>query len=332
MATLSDIKRRIRSVRNTEQITRAMKMIAGTRLRRAQARMLAMRPYRHELARVIAGILPHLAGDEHTLLERRKHVRRAGLFLVTPDRGLCGGLPGNLIREGARFIDEKREGGIDVLVYVSGRKGRRAVRSRGDVDVGICEEGDSERPTGAFAESIATCLADAFEEGRVDEVHAVYAEFRSAAAQRVRRVRVLPVDRESLVRDRSRGPQRAELPALPGSRSAREAGEDRRAEGVLHEGEAPPEDLSARYAGAEFEPDLQGLVEAAIRRHLGAVVYAALLEGAASELGARLTAMDAATNNAGELITELTLAHNKARQAAITNALMDIVGGVEALA
>lgn len=298
MATLNDIKRRIRSVQNTEQITRAMKMIAGTRLRRAQARMLAMRPYKRELARIIAGILPHLAGDEHTLLEQRKRVRRAGLLLVTPDRGLCGGLPGNLVREAICFINEKRASGIDVLVYVSGRKGRRALRPRKDIEIGICEEGSSERPTGALAESIAMCLADAFEEGRVDEVYAVYGEFRSAAAQHVRRVRVLPVDRESLV----------------------------------HDAPAPAEKLVDRYAGAEFEPDLQGLVEAAIRRHLGAVVYGALLEGAASELGARLTAMDAATSNAGDLITELTLAHNKARQAAITNALMDIVGGVEALA
>ena len=297
MPTLRDIKRRIRSVESTEQITRAMKMIAGTRLRHAQERMLAMRPYRRELARIIAGLLPGLAGDEHTLLEQRKRVRRSGLFLVTPDRGLCGGLSGNLVREALGFIEEKRAAGIEVLVYVSGRKGRRAVRGRRDVDVGICEEGDSERPTGALAESIATCLADAFEEERVDEVYTVYADFRSAAVQRVRRVRVLPVDRESLV----------------------------------HESPGAQEKLAAGYAGAEFEPDLKELIEAAIRRRLGAVVYGALLEGAASELGARLTAMDAATRNAGDLITELTLAHNKARQAAITNALMDIVGGVEAL-
>jgi len=283
---------------NTEQITRAMKMIAGTRLRRAQARMLAMRPYRREMARVIAGLLPHLAGDEHRLLKQRKQVRRAGIFIVTPDRGLCGGLPGNLIRETMRFIDERLEKGIEVVVYISGRKGRRAIRSREDVNVGVCEEGHSEQPTGAVGESIAMCLADAFEEGRVDEVHAVYADFRSAAVQHVRCVQVLPVDRDSLV----------------------------------HEAPAPPEEYRASYDGAEFEPDLQGLIEAAIRRHLGAVVYGALLEGAASELGARLTAMDAATNNAGELITELTLAHNKARQAAITNELMDIVGGVEAMA
>jgi len=298
LATLSDIKRRIRSVTNTQQITRAMKMIAGTRLRRAQGRMLAMRPYKRELARVISGLLPHLAGDEHMLLEQRKRVRRVGLFLVTPDRGLCGGLPGNLIREAGRFIDEMRARGVDVLVYVSGRKGRRAFRPRKDIEIGLCEEGDSERPTGANAEAIAMSLADAFEDGRVDEAYAIYGEFRSAAVQNVRRVPVLPVQRESLV----------------------------------HDAPAPTDELIALYAGAEFEPDLQELVEAAIRRHLGAVVYGALLEGAASELGARLTAMDAATNNAGELITELTLAHNKARQAAITNELMDIVGGVEALA
>ncbi len=297
MATLRDIKRRIRSVENTRQITRAMKMIAGTRLRRAQERMLAMRPYTRELARIIAGLLPELVGDEHTLLEKRPQVRAVGLLLVSPDRGLCGGLPGNLAREVAQFVESSHAVGCDILAFVSGRKGRRMLARRGDVEIALSEEDDSEQPTAARAERIASALADAFERGRIDAGRVIFAEFRSAVTQRVRSVPVLPVARESLVHD-----------AAPSA-----------------------EEHDQPYAGAELEPDVRGLVAAAIRRHLGAVVYKALLEGATSELGARLTAMDAATRNAGDLITDLTLQYNKARQANITKELMDIVGGVEAL-
>ncbi len=302
MPTLSDIKRRIRSVKSTEQITRAMKMIAGARLRRAQERMLAMRPYVRELARIIAGLFPDLQGDEHTLLEKRPGVRNVGLFLVTPDRGLCGGLPGNLVRETGRFIDEARTAGRGVVAFVSGRKGRRAMASTSHVEVALVEEGGSEMPNVALAEKIAASFADAFEAERIDEGYVIYAEFRSTVTQLVRCRPVLPIDREGLTD-----------------------------EGPLAAAEPPSGGQDLPYAGAELEPDVRGLVAAAIRRHFGAVVYKALLEGAASELGARLTAMDAATRNAGDLITELTLKYNKARQANITKELMDIVGGVEAL-
>jgi F-type H+-transporting ATPase subunit gamma len=313
MPTLRDIKRRIRSVENTRQITRAMKMIAGTRLRRAQERMLAMRPYTRELARVIAGILPELVGDEHTLLERRPQVRTVGLLLVSPDRGLCGGLPGGLAREVAQFVGSSHAVGCDIIAFVSGRKGRRMLTRRGDVEIALSEEGASEQPDVALAERLAGSLADAFEQGRIDAARVIFPEFRSAAAQRVRSVPLLPVARESLIHD-----------AAPSAGA---------------EGQAPWEarpaltgvDEGQPYAGAELEPDVRGLVAAAIRRHLSAVVYRALLEGAASELGARLTAMDAATRNAGDLIADLTLQYNKARQANITKELMDIVGGVEAL-
>ena len=313
MPTLRDIKRRIRSVENTRQITRAMKMIAGTRLRRAQERMLAMRPYTRELARIIAGLLPELVGDEHTLLEKRPQVRAVGLLLVTPDRGLCGGLPGGLARETARFVESSHAAGCEVVAFVSGRKGRRLLARRGDVEIALTEEDDSEQPTAARAERIASALADAFERGRIDAGRVIFAEFRSAAAQRVRSVPVLPVARESLVHD-----------------AAPSAGAEGQAPWKVRPALTGVEE-DQPYAGAELEPDVRGLVAAAIRRHLSAVVYKALLEGAASELGARLTAMDAATRNAGDLITDLTLQYNKARQANITKELMDIVGGVEAL-
>jgi F-type H+-transporting ATPase subunit gamma len=295
--TLREIKRRIRSVESTEQITRAMKMIAGARLRSAQGRMLAMRPYVRELARVLAGLLPQLSGDEHTLLERRDPARATGLLLISPDRGLCGGLPGNLARRAASFVEEARAKGQEVVAFVSGRKGLRALRRLGGVEVAFEAAGESERPPATLADRIAKSLAEAFESGRIDEASAVYAEFRSAASQRIVCRRLLPVEREALTHD--------------APRAAREEG--------------------ASYLAAELEPGLVELAAAAIVRHVGAAVYKALLEGAASELGARLTAMDAATRNAGELIGDLTLEYNKARQAAITKEMLDIAGGVEAM-
>jgi F-type H+-transporting ATPase subunit gamma len=319
MPTLSDIKRRIGSVQSTEQITRAMKMIAAARLRRAQDRMLAMRPYVRELERLIARLLPELTGDEHTLLERRGPVRRVGLLLFTPDRGLCGGLPGNLLRRAEALIAEHAGAGRGVSVFVYGKKGRRAMSRRPDVEVAFTDEGESETPGAGLAEKIAGAAAAAFEEGRIDEAHAVFAEFRSAAAQRVVDRQVIPVEREGLVHDRPR----------PRAAAARSSDEEPVENGV--ESETRDAETRHPYAGAELEPDLAGLAEAAIRRHLGAVVYHALLESAASELGARLTAMDAATRNAGDLISRLTLEYNKARQAAITKEILDIVGGVEAL-
>ena len=308
MPTLRDIKRRIRSVQDTGQITKAMKMIAGARLRRAQERMLAMRPYCRELARILSGLLPQLDGTEHTLLERREPVRRVGLVYVTPDRGLCGGLPGGLLRTALGFLDEHLAAGREVTVYVSGRKGRRALAPRAArdeaVELAFSEEGDSERPPAALAERLAASLAEGFEQGRIDAGYVVYAEFRSAAAQKVVTRPLLPVTRESLTH---------EAP-VSGSQGAGDGGRP-----------------GSPYVAAEIEPGPAALAEAAIRRHLGAAVYKALLEGAASELGARLTAMDAATRNATDLIAELTLAYNKARQAAITKEILDIVGGVEAL-
>lgn len=310
MATLRDIRRRIRSVKNTEQITKAMKMIAGARLRRAQERMLAMRPYVRELGRILAGILPELTGREHTLMERRHDVKRLGLVVVTPDRGLCGGLPGNLIRRARREIDEARAAGREIVLFPAGRKGRRALaRSKqsgsGDVQVGFVAEGDSERPTATTAEKLAAALAEAFSKGSIDAARIVFAEFRSAATQRIVALPLLPVAEESLAKTAARA-----------DADGGDEGDGRKA---------------GPYAGAEFEPDVTALADAAIQRHVGATIYHALLEGAASELGARLTAMDAAARNAADLIFELTLSYNKARQAAITKEIMDIVGGVEAL-
>ncbi len=328
MPTLRDIKRRIRSVKSTEQITKAMKMIAGARLRRAQERMLAMRPYVRELGRILAGILPELTGREHTLMEKRPEVKRLGLVLVTPDRGLCGGLPGGLVRRARREVEEARSAGQKVVLFPAGRKGRRALaRGRlgdsGGVEIGNAFEDDSERPTATTAEKIAAALAEAFSKRSIDAARIVFAEFRSAATQRIVALPLLPVAREPLSQAASSGHL-----AAPTDRAAEPKGPDT---GETGAGEKEDSGKAEPYAGAELEPTAASLADAAIQRHVGATIYRALLEGAASELGARLTAMDAATRNAGELIFDLTLTYNKARQATITAEIMDIVGGVEAL-
>jgi F-type H+-transporting ATPase subunit gamma len=318
MPTLRDIKRRIRSVKSTQQITNAMKMIAGARLRRAQERMLAMRPYVKELGRILAGILPELAGREHALMERRPEVKRLGLVVVTPDRGLCGGLPGSLIRRARRELDEASSSGQEVVLFPAGRKGIRAGASAG-VEVGFVAEVDSERPAPQAAEKLAAALVDAFTKGSIDAAKIVFAEFRSAAAQRIRSLPLLPVARESLVKA-----------AEADAHEVSEDGVGEKDDGERDERDRE-EEMADQFAGAELEPSVSALADAAIQRHVGATIYGALLEGAASELGARLTAMDAATRNAGDLIFDLTLSYNKARQAMITKEIMDIVGGVEAL-
>lgn len=295
MATLRDIRHRIRSVRGTAQITRAMKMIAGARLRRAQERMLAMRPYVRELSRLVAGMLGELKGDEHALLAGREPARAVALLAVSPDRGLCGGLPGNIAKNAARIIEEERASGRTVHLFVSGKKGKRALSRMPGAEVAYAAEGGSERPRAADAEKFAAEIMRAFASGKVDAASVLYAGFRSAVSQEMVTRTLFPVSAEEL-RD-----------------------------------ELGPEVSPAPCGLAEIEPGPEGLARALLQRHMGAKIYLALLEGASSELGARLTAMDAATRNAEDLEKELTLELNKARQAAITEEMLDIIGGAEAL-
>ncbi|MGH7267928.1 MAG: ATP synthase F1 subunit gamma [Candidatus Rokuibacteriota bacterium] len=282
MATLRDIRRRIRSVQSTQKITRAMKLVAAAKLRRAQERVLEARPYGAKLAELVATLARGLGEDKHPLMARRGS-GRALYVIITADKGLCGAFNANILR---RSLDALRAAAEPTLIAV-GRKARdfyrrRAWRIRAD-RVGLLD-----RPTVADARALAAELMRAFLDDQVGEVWLVYNEFRSVAVQRVVLQRLLPIE--------------------------------------------PPETADPG-PGVDYlyEPDPASILDALLPRHVEVQVYRALLESAAGEQGARMTAMEAATKNAQEMIGALTLQYNKARQERITKELLDIVGGAEAL-
>jgi F-type H+-transporting ATPase subunit gamma len=283
MATLQDIRRRIRSVQSTQKITRAMKLVAAAKLRRAQERILEARPYAHAMAQLVGTLVRGIGEDKHPLLVRREGPRKL-YVVVAADKGLCGAFNSNLIRRTLELV----RGSTAELVPV-GRKARDFFRRRpwalrGD------RVGFTDRPTFLHARELATELVQAYLGDQVDEVWLVFNEFRSVAVQRVIVERLLPI----------------EPPGEPGA------------------GEGP---------GVEYlyEPDPATILAALLPRHVEVQVYRALLESAAGEQGARMTAMEAATKNAQEMIGTLTIQYNKARQERITKELLDIVGGAEAL-
>ena len=286
MATLQDIRRRIRSVQSTQKITRAMKLVAAAKLRRAQERIVEARPYAFKMAELVRTLVRGLCEDKHPLLARREGPRK--LFVViTADKGLCGAFNSNVLR---RSLDLVRGGSSDTTALVPvGRKARdfyrrRAWPLRGE-RIGLLD-----RPTFEQARELAGELMRAYLEDEVDEAWLVFNEFRSVAVQKVVVERLLPI----------------EPPAAEGA------------------GEGPGVDYL-------YEPDQGTILAALLPRHVEVQVYRALLESSAGEHGARMTAMEAATKNAQELIGGLTIQYNKARQERITKELLDIVGGAEAL-
>jgi F-type H+-transporting ATPase subunit gamma len=285
MPSAREIRRRIRSVRNTSQITKAMEMVSAAKLRRAQSAVESSRPYAEQL-RALIGTLGSAAGsgDEvHPLLQRRP-VRNSALILVTPDRGLTGALVGNLIRAGAAYVAERDP---KPSVIALGRKGRDwMVRHGASL---LAEFTGMDRPSLSDVSPIARIVTDEFAAGRVDEVALVYARFYSTSNQRPVRVPLLPIQ-----------------PA---------------------EGEAEDQ----RYANFLFEPSPEEVLSAILPRYVGVQIYQAVLESLASEHGARMIAMHNATENARDIVKTLTLTYNKARQAGITNEILEISGGAEAL-
>ena len=285
MATLQDIRRRIRSVQSTQKITRAMKLVSAAKFRRAQERLFEARPYAERLAAVTGNLARALGEDKHPLLVRREGARQL-YVVVTADKGLCGAFNANVIR---RATDLLRAGGPAVALLAAGRKARDFFRRRPwplrDERMGLLD-----RLTFARARELAAPLMEAYLADEVDEVWLVFNEFRSIAVQRAVAERLLPVQ--------------------TGAAAAA--------------GEGP---------GVEYlyEPDAATILDAMLPRHVEIQVYRALLESSAGEHGARMTAMEAATRSAQELIGALTVQYNKARQERITKELLDIVGGAEAL-
>ena len=288
MATLKAIRRRIASVQSTEQITRAMKLVAAARLRRAQEALIAARPYSEALARVADSLL-NAEGVDIAPAEDAK--KSALVAVIAADRGLCGGYNTNVIREGEQVRRNLERDGLEVRYYAVGKK---AVDHYKRTKAPIALESTNNLPrlaTVELARLIAGRMLVDFQSGAISEASIVYSRFHSALTQKPVYERLLPV--------------------TPPQRGARD--------------EAP---ASVDYL---IEPSPQELVPVVVKSYLEASVFHGLLEAEASEYGAKMTAMDNATNNAVDMINRLTLEMNRARQAQITKELMDIVGGAEAL-
>lgn len=291
MANTQAIRRRIRSVKNTAQITRAVQLVAASRMRRAQEAVEASRPFSEKIRQVLADIGNAGAGGEgvmHPLLERRD-VRNAELVLMTSDRGLAGGLNANVIRLGSRYILD--EAGVPVRVISVGRKGRDyMVRYGRNVVADYSDVGD--RPDIGAISPVAHQVTEDFENGTVDAVYVAYTEYVSTISQRPRLVKVLPIE----------PPSEEEM------------------------------DEAAR-TGVDylFEPDPRQLLGALLPRYVEVQLYQALLESKASEFAARMIAMRNATDNANEIVQDLTLTYNKVRQANITREIIEVSSGAAAL-
>jgi F-type H+-transporting ATPase subunit gamma len=288
MANLRAIRKRISSVKSTQQITKAMKMVSAAKLRRSQDAITAARPYARKLREVVEGLAAKAGPEAHPLLASRE-VKRVALLVVTSDRGLCGGFNSALLRSVQRFLRENA-GLEEVGLFVVGRKGRDFFRRRG---VEIAKEYVNVLGTLSYvnAEIMSHDLVDAFKEGKYDEVRIAYNEFRSAISQTPRIEKLFPISVEA-----------GEGPA---------------------EGEADIDYL--------YEPGRNEILATLLPKYVEMQLFRSLLESVAGEHGARMSAMDSATRNAKEMISSLTLQMNRARQAAITKELSEIVSGAESL-
>ena len=288
MATLRDIQRRIKSVQSTQKITKAMKLVAAAKFRRAQERILEARPYAKKMNELL-GRLVERAGDiTHPLLARRDTGRKR-LVIVTADKGLCGAFNSNILRESLRFLRGADEASVTLIVV--GKKARDFYRRR---QFAIKSEllGFWDRLAYSHAQEIANGVMRDYLAEEVDEVQLMYNEFRSVAVQRPVRQQLLPIQADAESDDKD---------------------------------DAGP---SEEYI---YEPGPESILASLLPRHVTTQVYRALMESAAGEYGARMTAMESASKNAREMINVLTIQYNKARQERITKELLDIVGGAEAL-
>ena len=289
MPTLLDFRRRIRSVKNTQQITRAMKFVAAARLRRAQERAFAARPYARAISRLVHSAALRVPEESAHALLRRREEKRILLLSVSGERGLCGAFNANVTRRALEFLREHTAQNPAIIVL--GRKIRDAMRKqRWNL---VAEHVDvTARPELARAAEIAKDVTALYERGEVDAVYIVFNEFKSVLAQNLKLEKLLPIEPD---------------PAL--------AGEDAQAKSketaVEYLFEQPPAELFGRL----------------LPRYVQVQIFRALAESAAAEHAARMTAMDSATNNAGELIDQLTLYMNKVRQAAITKEIIEVVSG-----
>ena len=286
MPNIHEIRRRIRSVQNTAKITKAMELVAASKMRRAQQRALAGRPYAERLTWVLADLaetLPQMDPDTLHPLLRRREVRSAGIVLITPNRGLAGGLPGNMNRRASALTLEL---GVPTKLVAAGRKGRDFFR-RTDVPIRADFDQLGDYPEYEAVLPIARVVIDDYLSGEVDQVFLVYPYFVNTVTQEPTVRQLLPVE--------------------------------------------PPEEEATKTIDYIYEPGRDAVLAELLPRYIEVQIYEAILEGIASEQSARMVAMRNASDAAAEMIDELTLTYNKARQEQITKELLDIVGGVEGL-
>jgi F-type H+-transporting ATPase subunit gamma len=299
VASLQDIRRRITSVRNTRKITKALELVAGARLRRAQLRIEEMRPYADRMQELMVGTAKAASSFRNlALMQRREDVKRIAVVIVTGDRGLAGSFNGQVLRRAFELEREARGNGQEVAWLVTGRKGASTLRFRRYTLSGEWA-GFADKPTYHDAQAVAHRLAELYTNEEVDRVVLVYNRFVSALVQRVTTTDLLPIPEDVL--------QAAE------------------AEGETEETER------AFRGDFIYEPEPEEILQRLLPVYLETEIYRALLESAASFLAAQMTAMRNASKNAGELIDRYTLAMNRARQAEITQEILEVVAGADAL-
>ncbi|RMF44492.1 MAG: ATP synthase F1 subunit gamma [Deltaproteobacteria bacterium] len=286
MPSLKDIKKRIGTVKNTSQITKAMKMVSAAKLRRAQDAVVAARPYADKLLDVLSSLAMREDPEVHPLLRERGR-GKALVVLFTADRGLCGGFNANISKEAERFIREKTDGFEEYELMIIGRKGAEFLRSR-RAPIGKVHENITGNVTYQVAAMLGQEIVEGYEEGKYDAVYLVYNAFKSAISQIPTVRKLVPIEPNSV-------------------------------------------DESQHVAPYIYEPNRTEVLSQLLPKHVEVQIFRALLESVASEHGARMSAMDNASKNANEMIRKLTLQYNRARQAAITKELMEIISGAEAI-
>jgi F-type H+-transporting ATPase subunit gamma len=286
MASLKSIKKRIVSVKNTRQITKAMKMVSAAKLRRAQENVVAARPYAQKMGEVLQSLAGNLEGDLHPLLEKRE-AKKLLLVVVTSDRGLCGGFNSNLCKAGERYLKEQQGAFEQISVLTVGRKGYEFLKNRHTIYKNFSNI--ISKPNYQAAALLAQDVIEGYLAGEYDQVVMLYNAFRTVMSQDITFQQLLPI--------------------------------------------VPDDQGAADEVGVEYiyEPSVNALLAEILPKNIEVQIFKAMLESVAGEHGARMTAMDSASKNASEMIGKLTLQYNRARQAAITTELMEIISGAESI-
>jgi F-type H+-transporting ATPase subunit gamma len=310
MASQKDVKNRISSVKNIQKITRAMEMVAAARLRRAEQRIEALRPYARAVRRMTARTVEAVENIPNMpLLEEHKEVNRVGLLLITGDRGLAGAFNSQIVRAGNRRAAELRSEGKEVVWYASGKRGVSSLEFRG-IDVAVAHQGFTDRPAFANARDIAGDVSAQYVDDKVDRVEMIFNHYESPLTQTVRENILLPLQEVQQVL------------VAEAEKDAEDNG------GASDDSETAVDHKRSLWI---YEPDPEEILQRLVPDFIEITIFRALLESTASEHGARMTAMRNAQENASEMIDDLTLEMNRQRQAEITQEIMEVVAGAEGL-